>query len=208
MSAFLGMIHYMLYNKIQLQENILEGIEKYAKDKEIETDKIIEKINAEFGYPERRSLEEVIDNGNIHGWLQEKIQSVEKRTAALVTELKDLGLKVEELGKIYYKNGIESMEKLEAREYSPEEIFNLIYSHLLEGMPCDRINQPVDRNENEYIWKTTRCIHKDLVDIAKGDINDFYILRDYWIEGFLSEDKNKYSYTRTSDGYNIIRREI
>jgi hypothetical protein len=209
MSAFLGKIHYMLYNKIQLQEDILEGIEKFAKEKGIPTEDIIAKINNEYGYPERGPLENAINHDNIHGWLQSKIQSVESRTAALFTELKEsYKVKTEELSGIFYNNGKAARQNLDDYDYSPEDMFVLIYNHLLEGMPCDRINETVSGSEDQYVWKTTRCIHTEAWNSAKGDINDFYLLRDSWIKGFLEAGTVKFSYTRTSEGLNKITKVV
>ncbi len=207
MSAFLGKIHYLLYNKIQLQENILEDIAEFAKAKGIPAEDIASKINNEYGYPERGALENVISHDNIHGWLQSKIESVESRTAAMITELTgNYGIKTEELQEIFYKNGEAARQNLDDYDYSPEDMFALIYNHLLEGMPCDRINEVVYGSEEEFAWQTTRCIHADAWNSAKGDINVFYLMRDAWIKGFLQGGSVKFSYTRTEDGLNKIRK--
>ncbi|WMI80559.1 hypothetical protein [Anaerotignum sp. MB30-C6] len=44
-------------------------------------------LTKEYGVVEHRPLEEVIDNGNIHGWLQSQIGIAEKRFACAVTEI-------------------------------------------------------------------------------------------------------------------------
>ena len=66
MSAFLGPIHYWLYNKIKLQQDIVDKLyllgESYAEA-------LREYCEETFGTFENKPLEEMIDQGNIHGWL-------------------------------------------------------------------------------------------------------------------------------------------
>jgi len=203
MSAFLGPIHYWLYNKIQLHEDILEGILELAKKKNISTDELKTKAYEKYGYPERKPLEEVINHGNIHGWLQSNIQSVENRTAWIVTGLlKNSDLNIDELSKMYFDNG--SKKRLEKDgDFSPKELYAMIFDSMLEGMPCDRVNEPITESDHEFSWKTTRCLHKEFWDNAGGDISNYYTLRDSWIKGFIGSGN---MYTRTEDGFNTIRR--
>lgn len=205
MSAFLGKIHYLLYNKIQLNEDLLEGILNFAEGKNIPVKDIENKVYEEYGYPERRVLEEVIDQGNIHGWLQGKIQSVEDRTAAIVTELIDkYSINIDDISKIYYENGKKIMKSIDVENFVPKDLFDIIFTYMLEGMPCDMINKPVFESENEFSWETARCIHKQHWDKVHGDINNFYTLRTAWIDGFLCE--TGYSYTRNENRNNKITR--
>lgn len=205
MSAFLGKIHYLLYNKIQLNEDLLEGILNFAEGKNIPIEEIKAGVYERYGYPERRALEGVIDQGNIHGWLQLKINSVEARTAAIVTELiNNRGMDIKDIANIYFENGKNIMDSIGAGDFLPKDLFNLIYSYMLEGMPCDRINEVVSEDENEFLWKTTTCIHKKHWDKINGEVANFHALRDAWINGFLSS--TEYSYVRSEDGNNKITR--
>lgn len=205
MSLFLGKIHYLLYNKIQLNEDLLEGILNFAEEKNIPIEELKSEIYKKYGYPERRALEEVIDQGNIHGWLQEKIQSVEDRTAAIVTELiNNHHIKIDEISEIYYDNGKKIMETIAADDFLPKDLFNLIFSYMLEGMPCDMINEVIFETESEFSWKTTRCIHKQHWDKVGGQVNNFYTLRYAWINGLL--DTTEYSYILSQNGNNKISR--
>ena len=86
MSAFLGPIHYWLYRKIQLQESLTEAI-LYSVRSEEKFTALQNSLEAKWGIVERGLLEQVIDNGNIHGWLQSQIGIAEKRFAAAVTEI-------------------------------------------------------------------------------------------------------------------------
>ena len=78
MSAFLGPIHYWLYNKIQLQEELIKDIVFHGGKEQWQVfadGSLAEKtINKEL-----RPLNELIDVMNIHGWLQERVQDAEAR---------------------------------------------------------------------------------------------------------------------------------
>ncbi len=206
MSAFLGKIHYWLYNKIQLHEEILEEVIRFAEQRNIPVEELKAEAEQKFGKPERGTLEDVINHGNIHGWLQSRIQSVENRTAWIVTGLvNERGVELDEISEIYRKSGRTAMTALGGGDFSPKELYTLIFDNMLEGMPCDRINEPVADSEDEFSWNTTRCLHKECWDTAEGEVDNFYILRDAWIKGFIGE---KNTYTRTGSGMNTIRRNL
>ena len=80
MSKFLGPIHYWLYGKIGHQEELTRCLAEAA---------LKEGRLADFSSYVRDlpRLETVIDEGNIHGWLQSRITDAEKRYAALVLTL-------------------------------------------------------------------------------------------------------------------------
>ena len=92
MSAFLGHIHYWLYRKIQLlveRENLI--VEKTAKV----VDDLAEELHSisvdTYGEPINPSipLENIIDHGNIHGWLANQINIASVREAAFIRDLLD-----------------------------------------------------------------------------------------------------------------------
>ena len=78
------------------------------------------------------------------------------------------------------------------KDSSLDEIYKAINDTLLDGMPCDRANSVVSQEDNEIIWKRNVCVHQQYWDDVQGDINDFYTLRDEFIEGLLSVTDVKY----------------
>lgn len=145
MSTFLGPIHYWLYNKIQLQEGLTEEILKPHKE-------LYSKLDSLCGKAERRPLEEAIDTGNIHGWLQEQITIVEGRFAAAVTwVLENENTDLERLTAIARDFG----KKHPITATSAPEVFKALQDLLLDGMPCDHVNQVLEQNETQVIWKQT-----------------------------------------------------
>lgn len=207
MSAFLGKIHYWLYNKIQLQEKLINDINNFVKEKGYSADTILDASYSRYGGPIFGELEEVIEHSNIHGWLQEQIISVENRLAYVVTELKKENvISDEDIASIFYQDGLERGKEYGTIQGSPEALFQLIFDYMLEGMPCDRVNNIISNTENEIIWETTRDLHKEYWDNVDGEIELFYKGRQAWINGFLSAIGTSYQYICKEDGMNEIRK--
>jgi hypothetical protein len=139
MSAFLGPIHFWLYNKIKIQNEIVENILSAAADDNLRN-KLIEK----YGNEELKPLDEVIDVTNIHGWLQNQISKVEYKLAFAVTEILEKSPdKIEEIKTIFRNSG--SKYSGLNRESQAKEALKLINDTLLDGMPCDHVNAVVIR---------------------------------------------------------------
>lgn len=207
MSAFLGKIHYWLYNKIKLHEKLIEEIADLAKDKGYNVEALLDESYSKYGFPVTGPLEDNIEHSNIHGWLQEKIAGVESRLAYMVTKLLQNNIvNKEEIADIFYESGARTMKTLEVNEGSPEEFFKLIFDYMLEGMPCDRVNEIVQNNENELVFKTTEDLHKAYWDAAEGDVRNFNYFVDSWINGFLSASSAGYLYLREDNGINVIKK--
>ena len=182
MSLFLGYIHHLMYDKVLFQEELLESLlELLDDDKKI---KLIEELNRDFPI-ERGDLKDIIDESNIHGWLDERVRRSENRLAKTVSfllrdfDIEELKNKFNKLGKTY-----------EVGE-SPEEAFNFITSKFLDGMPCDHSLMIIKNEENEFIFKVARDLHKD---IWESYVNpDYYWdLRDAFISGSLENSGLKY----------------
>ena len=103
MSLFLGRIHYIMYDKILFQEEILENLlDLLEEEKSLELKK-----DLDDKFPlERGNLEDIIDESNIHGWLNERVIRSENRLAKAVSilledfDLEKLKNKFFEIGKI------------------------------------------------------------------------------------------------------------
>ncbi|WP_099469433.1 hypothetical protein [Konateibacter massiliensis] len=184
MSAFLGPIHYWLYNKIQLQEELIQDILSASETNGWDTT-LGEKADMNCGVAERRPLEEIIDQSNIHGWLQYQIGISEARLAFIVTSLlKEDENRLEELKKIAFSFGTCHAV---AKGAGADEAFKLLNDSLLDGMPCDRVNEPMEQSAERAVWRQTICIHQEYWDEVEGDIKVYYTLRSQMIKGMLSE---------------------
>ena len=185
MSAFLGPIHYWLYNKIQLQQAIVDDI--YALGEQYGLS-LREACDNNFGAFENKPLEEMIDQGNIHGWLQERISQVEYKYAYAVTTLLNKNQEAKDsLKSILFNNGTGLAITLKEYLLDATGVYKAITDSLLDGMPCDHANRLLVQDENEASWVRTICVHSQYWDAASGDINIYYELRDTWIEALVQE---------------------
>jgi len=201
MSAFLGPIHYWLYNKIQLQEELIKDIVAYGEKeqwKAFADGSLAEKtVNKEL-----RPLNELIDVMNIHGWLQERVQDAEARYALLVTTLlAEDSSRLSSLEDIAFQFG--QKHALEA-DSDASDAYRKIDDSLLNGMPCDRVNVLTEQDVDRTSWQQEEDIHAPFWEAVSGDPKVYYQLRRKIMEGMLkdtklhmdSSDENHYSIYR------------
>lgn len=180
MSAFLGPIHTWLYGKILFQNELVERISEYAQDKGwIENDSAARRC----GTLPKGELAEICDESNIHGWLQDKVSLVEGNLAYLVTELlKEHPERLNEICNVAYEVG---------KTRKPEENLNLgqAYKHIesliLNGMPCDRVNDLIKDTSDSIEWRETSDVHKKYWDEAGGDNQNFFAVREKAVQGIF-----------------------
>lgn len=200
MSAFLGPIHHWLYGKIKLQQQLVEEVIALAKDKGITH--LEGSLNSTYGTFDARPLEEIIDENNIHGWLQDKVSRVEYKLAESVTQLlTESVIAMNELENIFYKSGEALGERLAREEgLTVPEVYKAISDSLLDGMPCDHAMQLIQQDADEVVWKRVICVHEHYWKEVGGDIQNYYELRKAWLEGlaravgltFEAQDENTY----------------
>lgn len=184
MSAFLGPIHYWLYNKVELQENLVDRMVALAGEQGIP--QLKETLKTKYGEFDRSPLETIIDGTNIHGWLQDKVSRVEYKLAEGVTTLLNqeasLLAKLEE---IFYTEGEKRASILLQDEgLTLHGVYKAISDSLLDGMPCDRAVGIIKEAENEIAWQTIHCVHQKYWDEVGGDIANYYKLRVAYLNGF------------------------
>ena len=171
MSAFLGPIHYWLYNKIQLQEELIREIVSFGEESawKVFSDK---KLAEETVNKELRPLNELIDVMNIHGWLQERIQDAESRYALLVTSiLKEDEKHLSALEEVAYNFGKE--HALDASS-DASDAYRKMDDSLLNGMPCDRVNVLTEQDPERTSWVQEEDIHAPFWIEAGGDPGVYY----------------------------------
>ena len=192
MSLFLGKIHYWLFNKILWFEKLEDEIIDLAKKEGFEVEKISQDIQNKYGRKlPNKPLEDLIDTGNIHGWLQGQIHSAERRMAAwtkLLIEADEKNYK--KLEEVYKIQGIVAAKEIKAEgnaPSTPEALFNSMNDYILDGMPCDRVNVILEHDENHLKYQQSIEIHDKFLSQADADIKDYYLLRNKIIEGMLSK---------------------
>jgi hypothetical protein len=209
MSLFLGKIHYWLYNKILWSEKAEKEVVQWAKVQGLPVERWVKQNVEQYGAPSgNKPLEEIIDTSNIHGWLQERIQSAELRQAALVTYIlgENPGF-MKALIEIFEKQGKAAALECDTVADSPEGMFDALHDFILEGMPCDRVNEVISSSDNEFVWQTTTCLHTPYWEQVAGDIRNFYTLRDAWVKAFIEALNPAFEYVKADDGRHIIARK-
>lgn len=199
MSLFLGKIHYWLFNKIKWFEGLENNIINWAEEKgkfplEQWKNEIYEKYDEPIG---DMKLEEVIDTSNIHGWLQDKISRAEGRQAAWVTRILNVSPDYKnELISIFNEQGNKTgMEYGKGvKPLLPVEVFNILNDFILEGMPCDRVNEELENSEEVYMWRARICLHRSYWESENGEVSNFYTLRDAWINSFIHGLSKDFTY--------------
>ena len=212
MSLFLGKIHYWLFIKVLWFEGLEGEIIKLAKDKGIDVEKLEAEINSKYGVKTpNKNLEDMIDTSNIHGWLQGKIHSAEGRMAAWTKVILENNQDyILDMRKVYENQGVnaangakESLENINA-----ETIFNSMNDYILDGMPCDRVNEIISSNEESIQWKRRVCVHKEIWENESILVDVFYNLRNEWINAFVVEMNNNYEYIQLHENIQSIRKKI
>lgn len=212
MSLFLGKIHYWLFNKVLWFEGLEGEIIKLAKDKGIDVEKLEAEINSKYGVKTpNKNLEDMIDTSNIHGWLQGKIHSAEGRMAAWTKVILENNQDyILDMRKVYENQGVnaanEAKESLE--NINAETIFNSMNDYILDGMPCDRVNEVIDSSEESIMWKRRVCVHKNIWGNEGILVDVFYELREQWINAFVNTMNNDYEYVKLEDNIQSIRHKM
>ena len=193
MSAFLGPIHFWLYNKIQFQENLIDELVAYVTAKGW-SDKADQYVSTD-----RRKLDEVIDEASIHGWLQSRIHDAEGRYAALVLDAAgDDGEKFDALKEAAHNFG--AKQGLQAAT-APEAVHRLD-DLLLDGMPCDQVNRVRESDDARIAWDRTMDLHSEF---WQGHGDRYYALRQALVDGLLSA--TDYALESPAEGqYEIVKK--
>ena len=210
MSRFLGPIHHWLFNKIrsneELELNIIDNVQTRLN---VNIDDIVSASRTQIAdIMEDKNLEEIIDTDNIHGWLQEKITLVETRQAYVIKNIVD---KFEDKGfdvikETYKEQSIKCAEdaKLNSDVSSPAAIYKSLNNYILDGMPCDNVNNMTANEEDRLEWKVGRCLHKGYWEKVGASTELLYDLRKIWVENFVQNANEDYRYEfKIEDGIMI-----
>ena len=199
MSKFLAPIHFWVYEKIKIQEEMVDAV-LTLNARENWIDNLSEILDEDYGSALTGALEDIIDESNIHAWLQSEIDRVEKRLARALAEVINgdnsrAELLFDEIFQLGCKSAI-GMESLEATH-------KIIMDRLIDGMPCDRIIKVDEIGDDRIRWSRTVDVHSSYYSELDLDVEYYHQLRDEYINGFLVDSEVEYS---SSDGAFEIRR--
>lgn len=191
MNEFLAPIHYVMYEKILFLNDFVINYEELAQEHNVELVEL-----KDLGEIEKAPLSKIIDHDNIHNWLLERVEIVEKKLAYIVSEIlkKDENLIIEIL-KFSYRKG-----RAENFVGNAEDAFKLIISKFLDGMPCDGAISIIKSSEDLVKFSVEIDTHEKYwnYDISS---NIYWDIRNKYIKGLLSS--SRYNFVKTDELYEI-----
>jgi hypothetical protein len=205
MSAFLGPIHTWLFQKIWLQEELVQSIlAAVSREYPAELDeykKLSQTMDERFGVLEKGELADIVDPNNIHGWLQERVRLVEYRLAYVVSELVKGHPEIMEA---ITSSAFEFGKKYRIEEAnSAKDVWKAIKDRLLDGMPCDRVNEMITESEDVVSYHVVQDIHGDYWEQLGGNVDHYILIKMAVIGGML--DHTPFGFERKDNTYQIMR---
>ncbi|WP_314557792.1 hypothetical protein [uncultured Parvimonas sp.] len=196
MSAFLAPIHFWMYDKILIAQELTFKLEEKFLNKEER-----EEVESLFPGLYSKDLEEVIDQSNIHGWLHIAVSNVEIRFAYIVKTLLDKGISLEEIKKVAFEYG-KSFPEQEVS--SLKDAYELLMDILLDGLPCDVSISVAREEENELEFVLYNDIHKQYFNEFDLEVSLYHEIREAFVNGILERYALKYK--NISDSSKLITR--
>ena len=183
MSLFLGPIHHIMYNKIKFQEGLVDAIVKAAEEK-TGNNELELKLDLSLAGVPAGSLEEIVDTTNIHGSLQSLVVVVDEALRSGIFTIED----IKSIGRQY------GQDHNLGSDLGIEDVYPAIAGKMLNGMPCDRVEEMLDSTEDSFRWRDRLDIHADYWEPYGRSSKDFYQVRTSVIEGLLSQSDISYSW--------------
>lgn len=196
MSAFLAPIHFWMYDKILIAQELTFKLEEKFLNKEER-----EEVESLFPGLYSKDLEEVIDQSNIHGWLHTAVSNVEIRFAYIVKTLLDRGISLEEIKKVAFEYG-KSFPEQEVS--SLKDAYELLMDILLDGLPCDVSISVSREEENELEFVLYNDIHKQYFNEFNLEVSLYHEIREAFVNGIFERYSLKYK--NISDSNKLIIR--
>lgn len=196
MSAFLAPIHFWMYDKILIAQELTFKLEEKFLNKEER-----EEVESLFPGLYSKDLEEVIDQSNIHGWLHTAVSNVEIRFAYIVKTLLDRGISLEEIKKVAFEYG-KSFPEQEVS--SLKDAYELLMDILLDGLPCDVSISVTREEENELEFVLYNDIHKQYFNEFNLEVSLYHEIREAFVKGIFERYSLKYK--NISDSNKLITR--
>lgn len=196
MSAFLAPIHFWMYDKILIAQELTFKLEEKFLNKEER-----EEVESLFPCLYSKDLEEVIDQSNIHGWLHTAVSNIEIRFAYIVKTLLDRGISIEEIKKVAFEYG-KSFPEQEVS--SLKDAYELLMDILLDGLPCDVSISVTREEENELEFVLYNDIHKQYFNEFNLEVSLYHEIREAFVNGIFERYSLKYK--NISDSNKLITR--
>lgn len=219
MSAFLGHIHYWLYHKIRrVMEREQLIFQKAGKLCGATAEELRSQVWQIYGQPlPDVELSELIDHGNIHGWLQRQIIIAETREAAFIKEVSDFcGSSGRELAaEAFAEHGQLCGKHAKFQKQYDEEtaagVYQAINDYFLNGMPCDQGDTVTVNEAGLVVWEGAMWLQER--NWTKAGVDKRLMKECYrkWLDGFVKALNPAFRYRQTAEaagGNPVNRHEI
>lgn len=193
MKEKLAPIHFIQHQRIHLQEQL----ESYLAGRFGMENKLIDLENY-HGTPSTDALlSDQIDHDNIHGWLEGHLIANEKRLSGLLAEImKNTELTALHDAYIDFGHNLGSTLKHQVSVHNGEELYQLLQTILVDGMPCDKVNTLVDASAHHLVFSSLKDLHAPYYEQAGFSPVIYHELRKSFIDGLLKElDLGTYTYS-------------
>lgn len=185
MSALLGPIHFLVYEKIQNVDSLTRQILAHAQ-KQGWNSRLPQMLEEKYDSLEQGNLEDIIDVSGIHGWLHERMQLVEGRLAFAVTALLEGNAgRQSELLAVCRESGRSAGEAL-ASDTTCDMLLQTISTFWTDGMPCDGGVNIQMQDTDIALWSISPNVHAECWNALGEDLSVYWALRDAWTEGFVT----------------------
>lgn len=204
MSAFLAPIHYWLYKKIRLVIQREQMI--YDKAREVcglAAEESRAQVWQTYGEPlPDVDLAQLIDQSNIHGWLQRQINIAESSEAAFIKDILDMCSDSKQVvEEVFYQHGLQCGEDARGKfdVSGALGIYKALNDYYLNGMPCDQADKLVEETMDKVVWESSTCLQEPnwkRVGIAANTMKAIY---QKWLEGFIKGVNSQFEFRQTAD---------
>lgn len=209
MSAFLGKIHFWMYNKINLlverEEFIYAQASEYCGELAEEGKDIVQQT---YGLPlPNKDLAELIDHRDIHGWLQRQVNRTQCREAAFVMWLKqNCATEDECLSRFYQEHAKNLANRVKTEGQScdtAESLYERLQDVELNGMPCDAGNEVLESSSDQVGWHVVEYHAEKNWQRAEADIALMRSLYTAWSKSFVESLNSNYEVVQVNDTFHI-----
>ncbi|WBW50447.1 hypothetical protein O6R05_02580 [Peptoniphilus equinus] len=164
MSAFLGYIHHLMWDRIQFTEHLVQWLLQDGTPLDFDQVGVIEKGN----------VSELIDPDNIHTWLSDRVHLAERRLEKAAAYVAASSSREDLIARAY------DFGKQEDFHGTKIEAYQQITSKFLDGMPCDGACV-FTGSDDEVDFVVKRDVH----EAFWNDVSMYWDVRNAYIQGLI-----------------------
>jgi hypothetical protein len=191
MSAVLGPIHHLMYERIDLASARQEDLAAFALARMSpgQREDLTARWSLRHELPQG-GLEELIGDSPIHAWLQGQLESQLASEAQLWALLADRPERRRQVMEHLHEHGLRVGEALLTEEPAiatdARALLQQVDRILLQSMPCDRVSQVLAAGTSSYIVRRDLLFHAQLWARAGLAEETALACQESWVRGLYS----------------------